>query len=216
MHIPPLMPRKPTPKTSEFPFHICARSNNRDWFTLPMTDCWKIFTTCLKKVALNYGFETHAFVLMSNHYHWLVSTPNENLGEGMCYFQTQASWALARQSKRINRIFGARYNWSMITTSTYYACVYRYLYQNPLRASLCDRVEQYPFSLWNPPKGLRIIQRTGFDEHISQNPDELSLWINDRYSNAHKELIQKGLRRRQFKPPRHPQNKVRVSDLDFL
>jgi len=34
------------------------------------------------------GWRVHAFVLMGNHYHFMLETPRANLVEGMSWFQT--------------------------------------------------------------------------------------------------------------------------------
>ena len=36
------MPRKNLIRTNLHPYHITIRSNNRDWFELPMDDIWEI------------------------------------------------------------------------------------------------------------------------------------------------------------------------------
>ena len=56
-----------------------------------MDHAWEIFKEVHNETVAQYGFESHAFVLMNNHYHWNNSTPHENVDEGMAYFQTQTS-----------------------------------------------------------------------------------------------------------------------------
>lgn len=112
-----IMPRKPISITNEHPYHIIGRSNNRDWFDLPLNYCYEVFTNVLTKVKQNYNFKLHAFVLMNNHYHMILSTPEKNLSQGMRYFMTETSRGIRVKSMRINHIYGGRYRPCLITSS---------------------------------------------------------------------------------------------------
>src|SRR5687767_14154985 len=103
------MARKCVILQNEHPYHVRARSNNREWFYLPLEHCWSIYSRYIKETSQKYGFATHNFVLMKNHFHWNVSTPSCNLSEGMQYFMSRTSIAIARSAGRINRIYGSRY-----------------------------------------------------------------------------------------------------------
>lgn len=43
-------------------------------------------------------------------------------------------------------MFGTKYNWSLIKHHAYFKNVFRYIYQNPVRAKIVKRCEDYPFS----------------------------------------------------------------------
>jgi putative transposase len=43
------MPRKPLFRTKKLPYHVWARSNNKEWFNLPIEDVWKTFCWRLKE-----------------------------------------------------------------------------------------------------------------------------------------------------------------------
>jgi len=177
------MPRRKLIKTSEFPYHITMRSNNREWFDLPLEKVW---TFCLE--AVNYANKKHAvriqaFVLMNNHYHALIWTPFENIDLFMYEFNKKLSLSLRVELKRINRIFGGRYKWSLVTDSEYYSHVLRYIYQNPLKANTVANCENYkfstlryfvlnkglPFKLYNPIIGNKY----RFLEYINESGDDL-------------------------------------------
>ena len=46
----------------------------------------------------------------------------------------------------MNRIFGDRYKWKIITSEQYYLTVIKYILQNPLRALLVKKCEEYRYS----------------------------------------------------------------------
>lgn len=140
------MPRKNLIRTSEFPYHISTRSNNKEWFYIPTMDVWRYLKKHLSTGSKIFEVEVEAFVLMSNHYHLLITTPKANIDLFMQHLNKNLSKSISRQADRINRIFGASYRWNLIQKESYYMNVLRYIYQNPLRAGLVSRCEEYQFS----------------------------------------------------------------------
>ena len=210
------MPRKAIIPQSQFPYAITARSNNKEWFDLPMSSCWQIFVDKIRTTSERSGFKTHAFVLMSNHFHWLLSTPQANIGFGARYFLTETSRAIARSTGRINKIYGARYKASLIGSPIYYANSYRYIYQNPLRAGLCENVFDYPWSSLSASQQIVVEPCPGFEEFIPTDRLMLNEWLNKIPDSVFNECMRKGLKKREFEFPRHPTKKTSVSGLEFL
>ncbi|RYZ92641.1 MAG: hypothetical protein EOP06_03645 [Proteobacteria bacterium] len=210
------MPRKRLVRQSLFPYSVTARSNNRDWFEIPLEKCWKIFEQVIIETTEKYGFQTHCFVLMANHFHWLLSTPNENLDEGMRYFMTETSRRLARASKRINKIYGARYKPTMIELPEYYANTVRYFYQNPVRAGVTKRVEDYQWSTCQRVSKIELVPKPAFEEFIPSSPVDRLDWFNTLPDSAFNDCMRKALRRREFKYPRHPLSKKMIDARIFL
>ena len=140
------MPRKKLIRCSEFPYHVTSRSNNKEWFYISISDVWGYCEELLEEGKQDFGVEVDAFVLMSNHYHMCLKTPRSNIDKFMRFFNKKLGERISRQAGRINRIFGAPYNWSLIMRENYYKNVIRYIYQNPLRAGIIERCELYPFS----------------------------------------------------------------------
>lgn len=185
--------------SNEFPIHITARSNNQDWFEAPLKDCWEVFAEATSEARKRYGFKTHSFLLMSNHYHWLMSLRENNLGKGMCYFQTNTSREIARLVNRINRIYGARYKPTIIYEPLHFANAYRYIYQNPVRAGICKRVEEYPWSTLSCADFIT----DDLGSFGCEVPSEHRLnWLNTPISSENTSRIRKALRRRVFAYPR--------------
>src|SRR4051794_13448330 len=121
-------------RTSDFPYHVSARTNNKDWFYVPQEQCWNFFSEVLCKLTEIYGVHLHSFVLMSNHCHLTLSTPRLNLDLAMRYLFTEVSRRIAQHSGRINHIFGGRYKSSVMINPMGWAYVYKYVYRNPVRA----------------------------------------------------------------------------------
>lgn len=140
------MPRKNLIRTNLHPYHITTRSNNKEWFYIPIQDVWKFCEELIKEGEIEFNVKIEAFVLMNNHYHLCLYTPDENLDRFMRFFNKGLSEKISRQAGRINRIFGAPYKWTLIKNERYFYNVLRYIYQNPLRAGIMRRCEDYPYS----------------------------------------------------------------------
>ena len=80
------MPRK---ARVEFPgavYHVLDRGDRREAIFRDDVDR-QTFLRTLGQACARTGWRVHAFVLMSNHYHLLVETPEANLVAGMRWFQ---------------------------------------------------------------------------------------------------------------------------------
>ena len=130
--------------------------------------------------SLKFKVEIEAFVLMNNHYHLCIYTPNENIDKFMQFFNKSLGKKISGQAGRINRIFGASYKWNLVITKSYFQNVIRYIYQNPIRAGICDRCEQYKFS------------NVKFNENYTTHID----WWNRKISDREEGLTRKNLRKR--------------------
>ena len=198
------MPRAALEKNTHDAYHVTNRSNNREWFSMPIEKCWQLFKQVCSDMAQKYSIEVHALVLMSNHYHLLLSTPLCNLDRAMRYFQTEISREINRYSGRINHVFGSRYRGTRLRSSYSYAYVYKYIMRNPARAKLCERVELYPYSsLHDLEKGkadLQIIEDfLDLWEKLPNDWEDRLNWLNQPVPSEQEELIRKALRRQDFK-----------------
>lgn len=188
------MPRPLLIRSETHPYHVTSRSNNKEFFPIPMNDVWEIMMKQLHHEVKEKSLCVHAFVLMNNHFHLLCHTPEGNLDQIMQRFLRTTSVLINCKSQTINHLWGGRYKWSLIESQTYYYQVYRYIYQNPLRAGLCRRVEDYPYSTLKPsPLPLHTFIPMAF----GGSEGELH-WLNERYDKEDQELIRLGLRKSQF------------------
>lgn len=89
------------------------------------------------------GWRIHAYVLMSNHYHLLLETPEPNLAAGMKWFQGAYTQRFNAMFKRRGHLYQGRYKAVPIATDPreggleYFRHVSTYIHLNPFRARLC-------------------------------------------------------------------------------
>lgn len=202
------MPRKVLIENSKFPYHITNRSNNREYFYTPLPILWEIMLEKIKYLDQKMNIKSHAFVLMSNHYHWLLSTPDENLSKGMTYFHREVARGANRKSNRINHFFGGRYKWCSIQKEIYYWNTLKYIFRNPVKANLCAQVEDYQFSSLNDHKGVDSWNLCDFFNAPENTIDPNLEWLNTDYDPKIDEALKKALRRRTFKLPKDRNRKI--------
>jgi len=129
-----------------------------------------------------YNVDVHHIIFMSNHMH-ILATPNEdNLGQAMSYFLTNVSKFLNFKLKRKNHIFGQRYRATIIENSRHFMNAIRYIYQNPVRAGIVKKVEDYPYSslgfyLGTSNLGIKLKPDSYTQDLIKQGFDDWKKWI---------------------------------------
>lgn len=199
------MPRKKTIYSDTYPYHVYNRSNNRERFYLDLETLWDIFEDQLWVLINKYKCEIISFVLMPNHYHLLIQTPNANISDAMLEFHRNTSKIANKKANRINHFFGSRFKWSLITSDVYFWNCYKYVRRNPVKAKLCGKVEDYPFSTF--VKNLGILSK-----HCDEMAKDLD-WLNSPFLKEQEEAILAGLRRREFKNGRNKSGYLTQFDL---
>ena len=100
---------------------------------------YRLFLSTLEEVCLQTGWRIHAYVLMNNHYHLLLETPEANLVAGMKWFQGTYTQRFNSMFKRRGHLFQGRYKALPIDpekSDTYFREVGQYIHLNPYRAKL--------------------------------------------------------------------------------
>jgi putative transposase len=184
---------------TEFPYHISARCNNKEWFDLPLSEVWIIMENNLFLLHHGFQFQIHSFVLMSNHFHMIARTPNGNLSAGMNYFMRETSRQIAYLSNRINHVYGGRFHRTLITCPLYYLHAYKYVYRNPVEAGIVDDVCAYPYSTLHGLVGLANLHvPVCYDDTLFSNFAGTLLWLNTKPHEQTREEIRKALKKATF------------------
>ncbi|MDA3874043.1 MAG: transposase [Kiritimatiellae bacterium] len=122
-------------------YHAMCRGNNGQEIFLN-DDGRLLFLSTLNEVCEQTGWLIHAYVLMSNHYHLLIETPESNLVAGMKWFQGAYTQRFNSMFKRRGHLYQGRYKAIPIATDPrdggleYFREVSTYIHLNPFRANL--------------------------------------------------------------------------------
>ncbi|MEP4077372.1 transposase [Haloferula sp.] len=91
----------------------------------------------LEEVCGSYGWRIHAWVLMGNHFHLLLETPEPNLVKGMKWWLGVFSQGWNRRRKRRGHVFQGRYKSVVVNgegSGMYFRIVADYIHLNPVRS----------------------------------------------------------------------------------
>lgn len=140
------MPRKPRFYVSGMPVHVVQRGNNRDPIFFDDAD-YRAYLKWLKEAANKYRCAIHAYVLMTNHVHLLV-TPEDETGVSrmMQYVGRYYVPYINHSYGRTGTLWEGRYKSSLIDAQAYLLTCSRYIELNPVRASMVSHPAEYPWS----------------------------------------------------------------------
>jgi putative transposase len=126
-------------------YHITSRGNERKPIFHAKTD-YERFKSYLKEAKERYGYVLHCYVLMTNHYHLIIETPQGNMSQVMHYVNASYTNYLNKKRQRSGHLFQGRYKAILIDHTNYLLELSRYVHLNPVRAHLVERPEEYTYS----------------------------------------------------------------------
>lgn len=163
------MPRPPRLILPGVAVHITQRGNNR-------SDCFRrdgdymLYLLHLREVAGKLGCHMHAYCLMTNHVHLLLTPPSpesctvlmRNLGQRYVQHFNKAHG-------RSGTLWEGRFRSFLVESARYVLACHRYIEQNPVRAKIVHGPADYPWSSHRANAGLRP------DPLVTPHPEYLAL-----------------------------------------
>lgn len=139
-------------------YHVLNRGNyRRDVFET--AGAAQAFVTALEEASSRYGWRVHAYVVMRNHYHLAIETPQPNLSDGMHWLQATLATRFNRFRNERGHLFQGRYKAILLEDFSVLARVVNYIHLNPLRAGIVEHAYLQTFrwsSLARFTKGSRF------------------------------------------------------------
>ena len=149
------MPRQPRLYLPDIPVHIVQRGNNRQ----PCFFCDEGYACYLqnaREVAFKTGLLVHAFVMMTNHVHLLVTPPEkETISVFMQHLGRRFVAYINGTYQRTGTLWEGRHKGSIVDAENYLIACYRYIEMNPVRAGMVNRPEDYRWSSYQSNAGIR-------------------------------------------------------------
>ena len=140
------MPRPPRLELPHVPLHVLQRGNNRAACFFNEVDR-RFYLKCLGTAALARGCAIHAYVLMTNHVHLLVTPPEAGaVGAMMQDVGRRYVRVLNTIHDRTGSLWEGRFKSSLIDSERYLLTCHRYIESNPVRAGMVDHPSAYPWS----------------------------------------------------------------------
>jgi putative transposase len=167
------MPRRPRLHLPGFPLHIIQRGNNRSACFFSNDDC-AAYLDWLRRAAEKLDCTIHAYVLMTNHVHLLVtpsrpgavSTLMQSLGRRYVQYVNHTY-------RRSGTLWEGRFLASAVHAEAYLLKCMRYIELNPVRAGMVEQPGDYRWSSFRC-NGLgkpdRMVREHGIYTALGENP----------------------------------------------
>lgn len=131
------MARKPRIEFTGAVYHVISRGDRGEAIYQDDEDRL-VFLRFLGEVCERTGWQIHAFVLMTNHYHILLETPEANLVVGMKWLQGIYTQRFNLRHRLRGHLFQGRYKALLMDgeEAGYFLTASGYIHLNPVRAGL--------------------------------------------------------------------------------
>ena len=140
------MPRRARMYIPGLPYHVVQRGNNREpCFIEP--ENYLFYLELWKSLSEKYGVDVHAYCLMTNHIHFLV-TPNTetSLSTTMKVVGSRYAHYVNRKTKRTGTLWESRHKASPVDAENYLLLCSRYIELNPVKAKMVEFPSDYKWS----------------------------------------------------------------------
>jgi REP element-mobilizing transposase RayT len=126
-------------------YHVTSRGVARSAISRDDDDR-RYFLVLLAREVRREGWDCHVFCLMPNHYHLIVATTVESLSRGLHRLNGDLATAFNERHTRWGHLFGDRFAAFVIRDEEHLRNACEYVLNNPVRAGLCERAEEWPWS----------------------------------------------------------------------
>ena len=163
------MPRSLRYELTDIPQHVVQRGNNRQRTFFCDDDC-SFYLRALGEAAARAGCNIHAYVLMPNHVHLLVTPLRANaISKVIQSVGRRYVRYINDRHRRTGTLWEGRHKASLVATESYLMNCYRYIEMNPVRAQLASAPDHYSWSSYRRNALGQI------DPLVTEHPEYTSL-----------------------------------------
>lgn len=177
------MPRRKRIYLPGFPYHLVQRGNNRQPCFLQRED-FSAYLDLWREKSRWYGVEVHAYCLMTNHVHFIVSSEGDGaISNTMKVVGSRYAYWYNKQHGRSGTVWEGRHRSSLIDSEIYLLTCMRYVELNPVRANMVTRPSSYEWSSYS-------LNTTPGESWLSSHPVYLALGSDAvERTNAYRRLF---------------------------
>ncbi|NND66335.1 MAG: transposase [Halioglobus sp.] len=140
------MPRRARMYLPGLPYHLFQRGNNRTACFFEAEDRTR-YLRLLGESCESYQVDLHAYVLMTNHVHLLLTpTCEDSISRMTRVVGSRYAQFVNKKYGRSGTLWEGRHKSCPVETSSYLLKCYRYIELNPVRAKMVTLPEDYPWS----------------------------------------------------------------------
>ncbi|HCC07424.1 MAG TPA: transposase [Clostridiales bacterium] len=139
------MPRKRREISSTGIYHIMIRGNEKKNIFIDEIDKYK-FIKILREKILKTNSIIYAYCLMDNHVHMIVKENTTSISELIKSINVNYVGYFNKKYKRVGHLFADRFKSEVIEDEGYLLMVIRYLHNNPIKAGIVNKADDYKWS----------------------------------------------------------------------
>jgi len=143
-------------------YHVVFRGINRQHLFEEESD-FTYLLDGLKQIKWEMVFELHAYCLMSNHVHLLIR--ENRIGDISLIMKrllTKYAMYFNRKYQRNGALIASRYKSIPVEVDEYFIPLLRYIHQNPVKAGIVEKMNDYKYSSYREYLTDRILADTAF------------------------------------------------------
>lgn len=123
-------------------YHIIQRGNNKTFIFEDIRDK-QAFMDIIRDVEAEMPFHMLYYVLMDNHYHFIMEMLNDDISLIMKLINLRYSKYFNKKYNRVGTIFGGRYTALQVNNEKYFIRLIGYISKNPVNARIVQRASDY-------------------------------------------------------------------------
>ncbi len=163
-------------------YHVMSRGSRRKNIFHDNEDRKRFINIMINKKK-NGSFNLYGYCIMDNHYHLLIKEEKESLSTIMKMINAAYAIYYNERYKGVGHVFQDRYRSEAINNDTYLLGVTRYIHNNPIKAGLEKRVQDYPWSSYqqyfNYKRDSDLVNITFILSLFSEDLNESILMFHD-------------------------------------
>ncbi|MDD5212394.1 MAG: transposase [Sulfuricurvum sp.] len=123
-------------------YHIINRGvEKRNVFLEP--DDYDMFLTLLVEIKKQFNIVIHVYVLMTNHYHLLLETKQNNISKSIQFLNDKYSKYFNKKYQRVGHLWQGRFKSYYLYDDTHFWIVAKYIERNPIKANMVLDINGY-------------------------------------------------------------------------
>jgi REP element-mobilizing transposase RayT len=139
------MPRTARDKSGTGIYHVIARGINRQEIFHDTEDHQRYLET-LERFSKETGSTLLGYCLMGNHLHLLIQEGHEGISVFMKRLGTSYAYWYNQKYNRTGHVFQDRFKSESVENDAYLLTVIRYIHQNPVKAGIIEKAQDYQWS----------------------------------------------------------------------
>ncbi|MDJ0780118.1 MAG: transposase [Gammaproteobacteria bacterium] len=168
-------------------YHVYQRGNNHE-ACFNESENYRFYLELWDECSRRYGVAVHAYCLMTNHVHFLVTPEKQDsISRVTRDVGSRYAFYFNRRYQRTGTLWEGRHKASLVQCERYFLACSRYIELNPVAAGMVENPEAYPWSSY-------LANAWGQQSRLVQHDEYLRLGRDSRYRCfAYRELFRQRL-----------------------